>query len=813
MSGDKDLEQLWQQLDQQFEQDDELEPDQVLADRGIKDVFAQHRLQGSVGRLLNQALLEERDISEQDLGKYKIIRKIDSGGQSDVYLAERDDGVYQQNVIIKFISARYDYSALKQQFLQEMQLLADLKHPGVVSILDGDITDSGQPWLVLEYIDGLHLDAYARQHQLNHKQLVALFINLCDVLQFIHQRGVLHKDIKPGNVLIQVRNQVAYPVLIDFGIAREQQAERSKLSFGTQGYSAPEQLAGKALDQRADLYSLGILLGQVLLNEPSGEPPVRDQLLTCLEENRVDRDLRQIVRKLTAVEPAGRYEQAEAVRNDLHHWLQGLPLSDDQNRLFYVLWKTIKRHRLTAMMLFTLVALGIGFGIKYTRDISQLQQLTVAEKNATDELMNFMLDDLYTNLARIGRIDVLQEVANKSVAHLESQDMQTLDTEGIIQSVKAYINAGRVYDQLEQSDQAQRMYRQAGERLQLIAGQTDVAARYWMLVSDLGVQHSQVLAAAGQQQETQAVLDQSIKASQELLKLDPQASQQYLWEAHVEYAYLMMEYGDDAGAKNHLSEAIAISQQQLTKGEDLANWQYRYSQSLQAKSWYEMDYGELSAGTRDLQQAIGLASEGLARDPGDLKKLHNLRILNNQLAFFYLEEQRPEDAMQVINSAIELGEQLQIKAPFNQEYSREQAYSYSTAGEVHQLLKQPEQALEYLTRSMRMSESNLSNDPGNFSAINDLAIDCLLVGRLHQELGQSDQAVDLFNKAERLIRPVYAAEPNNKYYLHTLLVALLENQKPAEAKPLFEQLQQAGMIDSTVKMVLERHQLAEWMDG
>ncbi|MFC3195070.1 protein kinase [Marinicella sediminis] len=816
MSGDKDskdLEQLWQQLDQQFDQNDQLEPQQVLASRGLPDVFTDEGIGGALGQLLNQALVEEHDISKQDLGKYKIIRQIDSGGQSDVYLAQRDDGVYQQKVIIKFISARYDFSELKQQFLQEMQLLADLKHPGVVSILDGDITASGQPWLVLDYIEGLHIDQYVKQHQLSHRDVVDLFINLCDVLQFIHQRGVLHKDIKPGNVLINVHNQVPYPVLIDFGIAREQRAVRSGLSFGTQGYSAPEQLAGGVLDQRADLYSLGIMLGQLLLGQQLENPSGRGQLLGQLRQSTVPRDLIQVVKNMTAADPQQRYDQAEAVRNDLHHWLRGLPLSTDQSRVFFVLWKAIKRHRLAALLVAFSVLFGLGFTIKYTRDISELQQLTVAEKNATDELMNFMLDDLFDNLARIGRIDVLQAVADKSVSHLSSQDIQALDAQGIIQSVKAYINAGRVYDQLDKSERAQHMYQQAAERLQLIADDQSVRHQYWQLASQLGVQHSQVLAAAGQQEETQTVLDRAIRAAGELLQIDPAADQRYLWEAHLEYGYLMMEYGNADAARKHIDDAIGISRKQLAEGLEQADWQYRYSHSLQARSWYEMDYGVLQTGISDLELASALAKQSIDQDRTDLKKQNNLRILFNQLAFFYLEDEQLKAAEQVIKQAIELGEELQLKAPFNQEYSREQAYSYSTAGEIYQQLNQPVQALELLTRSMNMSATNLNNDPHNFSAANDLAIDYLLVGGLHLELGQIEQANELFFRAEQLIRPIHEQEPNNKYYLHTLVVALLENSKPDEARPLLVQLQDAGMIDSTIKDTVKRHQLTDWIDG
>jgi tetratricopeptide (TPR) repeat protein/tRNA A-37 threonylcarbamoyl transferase component Bud32 len=813
VSRDKDLEQLWQHIDQQFEADDQLEPEEVLASQGLNDVFNEQRLDESMGHLLNQAMIEGQDISGQDLGKYKIIRQIDSGGQSDVYLAERDDGIYQQKVVIKFISARYDYSALKQQFLQEMQLLADLKHPGVVSILDGDITASGQPWLVLDYIAGQHIDDHVRSRQLDHRAVVSLFINLCDALQFIHQRGVLHKDIKPGNVLISEHNDIPYPVLIDFGIAREQQARHSGLSFGTQGYSAPEQLAATDMDQRADLYSLGMMLGQVLLGEAAEDVPERDQVLKKLHRNKVPQDLIRIVGKMTEADVQQRYDQAEAVRNDLHHWLRGLPLSMDQSRVFYVLWKAIKRHRLTALLLATSVVLGLGFAIKYTRDISALQQLTVAEKNATDELMNFMLDDLYTNLERIGRIDVLQAVADKSVAHLAAQDMQTMDEQGIVQSVKAYINAGRVYDQLEHTGTAQHMYETAEQRLQLIAGLPDLQATYLRLSGELGVFHSQVLAAEGQRDKTQAVLERAISATEQLLELNPEADQYILWEAHIEFGYLLLEYGEAELARDHIEQSTVISRRQLNAGDNPAGWNYRLSHSLQLKSWFEIDYGELSAGIADLQQAIEYAAQSMELDRTDLKKQNNLRILYNQLAYFYLEDHQFSEARDVVSQAIALGEELQLKAPFNQEFRREQAYSYGTAGEVFQQLGQPEQALTYLTRSMDMSASNLQNDPDNFSAVNDLAIDCLMVGGLHQELGQTEQAERLFVRAWLLIKPVHEQEPDNKYYTHTLLVALIQNKQYQEARPLFDQLQQAGMVDSTINATLKRHQLTDWIDG
>jgi len=809
MSQD-DLEKLWHQIDADLDQEDDVAVEVYLKRRGI-ETDPLSSLNEQAQNLIFHTFSDTGLADDELHSKYKIIEQIDSGGQSDIYLAERSDGVYQQTVVIKFISGQFEHSALKQQFLQEMQLLADLHHPGVVTIIDGNITEGGQPWLVLEYIDGPHIDTYCTKNQLNSEAVVRLMLSLCDTLQFIHQQGVLHKDLKPSNVLVKRMNGVPYPVLIDFGIAM-QAGDETALNFGTRGFSSPEQLAGEEIDQRSDLFSLGVLFGYLLLKVQGHDREVNDPLdiKKTIKQSELPHELQKVVFKLTTTKKNERYQSADALRSDLSQWLQGFPLSFDNHKLSTATVKAVKRHPWVTLGIFMVMISAVIFTIKYTRDTQNLQELTIAEKNATDELMNFMLDDLYENLERIGRIDVLQSVAEKSVEHLGRQDPLTLDEAGHRQAAKAYINTGRVFDYLEQSVRAQSMFQQADKHLQQAQKAQSNPIDYLALMAKLKVYQSQVLSSEGQEQATEQVLNEAITAMNHLITLNPDSSQITLWEARLELGYHLMEYAKVEQAQQQINKTLALAAAQLKKFPEDADWLYANSQSYQMKAWYEFDFGSLEQGTTDTIQAIEYAQAGILQDPEDLKKQNNERILHNQLAFFYLENQQVEQAKTAILKAIELGEALKLKAPFNQEFEREQAYSFSTAGEVYQQQKDLDSALRFYQQSLAITKLNHAKDPNNYSAANDLAVDSLLVAGLQEQLGHQQPADELFAQVEVMMEGVYQAEPNNKYYAHTLLVAKLHLKKFDEAKPLFDLAKSNDMVDGVIEGLLEKHDLTDW---
>ena len=203
------------------------------------------------------------------VGPYRIVREVGRGGMGAVYLAERTDGHYAQRVALKV--ARDDLApAHRARFETERQILADLAHPHIARLLDGGLTDRGVPYLVMEYVEGAPLTAYADAHALGVETRLRLFRQVCDAVHFAHTRLVVHRDLKPSNVLV-ADGPGGAPVakLLDFGIARllAPTGADPALTVGaplTPAYASPEQLGGGALTTASDVYSLGVVLAELL---------------------------------------------------------------------------------------------------------------------------------------------------------------------------------------------------------------------------------------------------------------------------------------------------------------------------------------------------------------------------------------------------------------------------------------------------------------------------------------------------------------------------------------------------------------------
>jgi serine/threonine protein kinase len=204
----------------------------------------------------------------QRLGPYEITGRIASGGTSTVYEAWRRDGHYKQRVAVKVVRPGMDYGFILGRLHAERQILAGLSHPNIASLLDGGATPSGAPYLVMEFIDGLPITEYCDQQQLTITQRLALFQDVCAAVQHAHRNLVVHRDIKPGNVLV---TNDGIPKLLDFGIAKllhdsselPQEATRT-VRMLTPEYASPEQLLGEPITTSTDVYSLGALLYELL---------------------------------------------------------------------------------------------------------------------------------------------------------------------------------------------------------------------------------------------------------------------------------------------------------------------------------------------------------------------------------------------------------------------------------------------------------------------------------------------------------------------------------------------------------------------
>ena len=290
-------------------------------------------------QLFDSAIMQSVPKEANSKASYRIDRRLDSGGQSDVFVAHRDDGTFEQTVVIKRLQQAINNVKDQQRLLQEMQILADLKHPNVVTIFDAGIDDLQHPWMILEYIEGLHIDQYIQQEKASTQAVIELCIVVAEALQYVHQQSICHLDIKPSNVLVETIGSRIRPVIIDFGIADgpgKADHDTGEV-MATPAYAAPEQLNWQAgeVDHRSDIYAFGQLLKRLL--------SCQGNEVNAVDNMRLDADLQAIVDCCRHQQPEQRYSDMQSVVTDLQRHASGLPVSVRPLAAWQRLKKRVKR--------------------------------------------------------------------------------------------------------------------------------------------------------------------------------------------------------------------------------------------------------------------------------------------------------------------------------------------------------------------------------------------------------------------------------------------------------------------------------------
>lgn len=436
------------------------------------------------------------------IGAYRLIREIGRGGMGAVWLAERADGQFYQQVAVKLLHAGSENEEVIRRFRHERQILASLDHPNIARLLDGGTTEDGRPYFVMEYIEGLPIDEYCRQHQLSVDDRLKLFRQVCAAVHYAHQNLVIHRDLKPSNIAV---TEDGTPKLLDFGIAKLIQPDLSRsydtlsgVTPMTPAYASPEQVRGEKLTTASDVYSLGVVLYELLTGRSpyrlkahgfgelmraviEQEPERPSTAVTRADETpptnpitiepteklkrRLSGDIDSIVLMALRKEPPSRYGSVEQFSEDLRRYLEGLPTMARRGTFGYRALKYIRRNKVpvaaAALILLSLVG-GIGATLLQARIAKAAQFQAEAEKSEAQSQRNRAETAL--TAAEAARND-----ANQQRADADAQRMTAEEQRQLAEDQKLLADEQRL--RAEQGEETKRQF--------LYAAQMKLAQRAW----------------------------------------------------------------------------------------------------------------------------------------------------------------------------------------------------------------------------------------------------------------------------------------------------------------------------------------------
>jgi len=401
---------------------------------------------------------------ERWIGRYRLIEILGEGGMGTVYLAEQREPV-QRTVALKLMRSSFTGATAAARFSAERQALARLSHPNIAAMYDAGATEAGFPFFAMERVEGIPVTDYCDQHRLTIRQRVELLIQICKGVEHAHQKGVIHRDLKPSNVLVADAEGRALPKIIDFGIAKAIDQPLSDVTavvtsqgvMGTPAYMSPEALGGGDLDTRTDVYSLGVILYELIagarphnvddlplgmvirlvMERDADLPLVRYRTLTDTARTRVAAarrederslagalggDLGWIARKATARGPEERYGSAADLAADLARFLNHEPVLATPPSLGYRARKFARRHR-ASVIAGAIIALVLVGGIAGTT----IGMLRAQHARAEAEAVSTFLTDLLESASPWNRKNettvrqLLEEAAGKISTELKDQ--------------------------------------------------------------------------------------------------------------------------------------------------------------------------------------------------------------------------------------------------------------------------------------------------------------------------------------------------------------------------------------------------------
>lgn len=690
----------------------------------------------------------------QQVGPYRIIREVGRGGMGAVFLAERADGEFNQQVALKVVRRSFADTDLARRFRQERQILASLNHENVARLLDGGVSADGEPFLAMEYVEGLRIDDYCNANSLPPTERLRLFLRVCDAVAYAHQRLVVHRDLKPSNVLV---TSGGTPKLLDFGIAKlldpdaAEQTRTEHRAF-TPEYASPEQVHGLAVTTVSDVYSLGRLLQSLLQGGGLGSPRRERRpegwrseggasgrtAATNLPTSPVDgigdtsyklygSELRNIILMATREEPARRYQSVAQLAEDVRRHIDGLPVRAQPDSLTYRAGKFVRRNRVAVTAAGLVVAaLVIGLALALWQANIARRERDRAEQRFNDvrRLSNALLTDIAPKIERLeGSTAARQSLVAQSLKYLDSLAVESADDTTLQAELAA-----------------------AYEKVGVLQGDSNKPS-----LSDF--------------RGAIASLEKAQTIRRRLLRANPSDAEnrRLLADNLLLLGVRRMTQNDIEGGIRDGKEAIQIYENLVAEN---PGWPALRTAMLETRVEVAISYAGINRFTESipiLEQTAG-ELEALRRGGADNAEVQ--RALANCLSYlgFTLSwESRQPEAEAKMNEAVSLAESLSTRHPHDANFKQDLWRTYQTAAVIYEEINNA-RMFELADKARKIAEETVAADPANAQARHNLARTYVRLGTALSLLKKPDEAIAYLEKAAGIYSELTDKDPLNHGY-------------------------------------------------
>lgn len=726
------------------------------------------------------------------LGAYRVLREIGRGGMGSVYLATRADDQFQKNVAIKVVKRGMDTAEVLRRFQHERQILAGLDHIYIARLIDAGTAPDGRPFFVMEYVEGEPIDAYCLHHALSVEERCRLFLKVCEAVSHAHRNLVVHRDLKPGNIIVTADGT---PKLLDFGVAKLLAPETGsrptvtavQSRMLTPQYASPEQVKGLPVNTSTDVYSLGAVLYELLTGSSAhrldSTAPTEIERVVCLTEvpppsaatqgvagEALRGDLDNIVLMAMRKDPERRYQSVEQFAGDIRRYLDGRPVLARKDSLTYRAGKFVRRNWLVIAAAATVAASLVG-GIV----IAELQARR-AERRLEQmvELANRSLFDVHSAIERLpGAMDARREIVKTTLAYLEGLSADAGRDDNLRLSLAtAYWRLGDLQGyahkpNLGDMNGALASYRKSADLLAPLLRRRPRDPNVVMQAVDTYTHMGSVLQESGDVPGTVHAYETALPFARLIAELQPDDVESNEAQGVIlNDVAIAIQFTDPKRANDYARQHLALLPALLAKfpgNDDVAD---EAAAAHAAMSALLNRVGDAAAGLDEARKSAAIREGVAARHPNDVFRQRLLMIAYGHVGDhldspFASNLGNPKEAREYFQKCVSIARRIVETDPQDRTARYDLANALLRLGAVEGPGRDFRQSLARLKEASAIMESLVAEDPRATRYQRPYGLALTNLGVCQREMGRLDEALDTQQRGAAVGESMMAAHPGD----------------------------------------------------